>query len=121
MNIESKDRPAQPTDNQKVKKSLSASNVDKKQLHGEVVPPDEHSRRIIAYIVVVAYVVLLLINIGLPILLYYSKPSSQPVTTNDIKDLMLTISSSLSGLVGVLGFIMGYYFKSVEQEKKKEK
>jgi len=91
-------------------------------------PPDErreHSRQIIAYAVIAGYLILLFLNIGIPIAVYWlSLPNdlekTVPLTVSDIKDLTLAISSALSGLVGVLGFIMGYYFKSEEERVKKD-
>lgn len=79
----------------------------------------EESRQIIAYIVVISYVILLAINIALPIFLFMRfKSPEQTIEIDQIKELMLAISSVLSGLVGVLGFVVGYYFKSLEDEKK---
>jgi hypothetical protein len=36
-------------------------------------------------------------------------------SASDARDLMLAMSGTLSGLVGVLGFVMGYYFKELDQ------
>ena len=91
-------------------------------------PPEErreHSRQIIAYAVIAGYLLLLLLNISIPFVVYwFSQPSDPqqtvPLTVSDIKDLTLAISSAMSGLVGVLGFIMGYYFKSAEGSIKKD-
>ena len=90
---------------------------------GEYIPtpPKERSRRVIAFIAVVAYVCLLFVNVLLPILLYwFNRSPDQVIEISDVKDLTLAISSALSGLVGILGFIMGYYFKAAEQEQERE-
>ncbi len=89
-------------------------------------PPEERrerSRQIIAYIVIAGYLILLLLNISIPFIFYWiSRPTDPqkvvPLTVGDIKDLTLAISSAMSGLVGVLGFVMGYYFKSAETAEK---
>lgn len=85
-------------------------------------PPEakkEEARRRIAYIVVIAYVVLVVANITIPTILYMKyKADNQPLNIENVKDLMIAISSILSGLVGILGFVVGYYFKAVEQDKK---
>ena len=79
----------------------------------------EKARQRIAYIVVIAYVLLVAANIAIPTVLYMQyKPDYQSLNIDNVKDLMLAISSILSGLVGILGFVVGYYFKSIEQDKK---
>jgi len=98
---------------------FSAHTLKTKRVNLKVT--QEYSRQIIAFTLVLAYVVLLGTNIFLPTWLYLqNKPAEVNLQMSDIKDLTLTISSALSGLVGILGFIMGYYFKTVEQEKKEE-
>lgn len=78
----------------------------------------EESRKKIAYAVIAAYLFLLLFNISIPIILYLISKPSTPLQISDIKDLTLAISAAISSLVGILGFVMGYYFKSKEEEKK---
>lgn len=80
----------------------------------QVVPPEmgpwvkEKTRRSLAWAVLIGYLCLLAINVGGPLVLF----ATSSVDASDAKDLILAISGALSGLVGVLGFIVGYYFKT---------
>ena len=108
-----------------MEEATSAPNLSGTETHvATTVPPlarhptppeerQEQSRQIIAYTVIAGYLILLLLSISIPIAIYLlSRPNDPdkitPITVNDIKDLTLAISSAMSGLVGVLGFIMGY-------------
>jgi hypothetical protein len=75
----------------------------------------ERTRGDLARIVVLGYLFLLAFNITVPLLFYLRRST----TAGDVKELLLGISSVLAGLVGILGFIVGYYFKSEQQETKK--
>lgn len=78
--------------------------------------PKERTRQKIAYIVIAAYILLVIMNLVLPMIMYFSYwPPKDPLTIADIKDLMMAISGVLSGFVSILGFIVGYYFKAAEQ------
>ncbi|TWP33606.1 hypothetical protein [Leekyejoonella antrihumi] len=72
----------------------------------------EDARQHIAYWVLGAYLALLVINIGVPLGLYIAFRPHQSVTVSDTKDLIVAISSAMGSLVGVMGFVVGYYFKS---------
>lgn len=115
--------------------SIPAAQVEESKVATQIptlsrypTPPEErreHSRQTIAYSVIAGYLLLLLLNISIPFIVYWlSQPSDPqktvPLTVSDIKDLTLAISSAMSGLVGVLGFVMGYYFKSAEDNAKKD-
>lgn len=83
----------------------------------EAEVPKERARRNIAYIVVGAYVLLLLVNVIVPTTIYLvARPSGSEFQISDLQDLTLAISGAISSLVGVLGFVMGYYFKASETE-----
>lgn len=77
----------------------------------------EDARRNIAYCVVAVYLFLVLINIGLPVGLYMAFRNKGPFTIGDVKDLTSLITGALASLVGILGFVVGYYFKSLEDKK----
>lgn len=75
-----------------------------------------YSRQIIS--VTLAMMSILLLTL-IPTWFYLqSKPSNTNINIQDVKDLILTISSTLSGIIGILGFIIGYYYKVGEQKKK---
>jgi hypothetical protein len=74
----------------------------------------EDVRREIAKPLVFAYLVLLGLSILVPVLLLWAPHVSAGGVSN-ARDLMLAMSASLSGLVGILGFVMGYYFKALEK------
>lgn len=84
-------------------------------------PSEDKSRSIIAYIVVLGYLFLILANIFVPVTLFFFMQGEEPkpMTLDNVRDLMLVISSSLSGFIGILGFVMGYYFKSQEKGQQK--
>lgn len=100
---------------------MESSTVDTVHpLKSERLASEEKSRERIAYAFVAGYLILLLFNVSIPVILYWiSKPKDTPLSIDEVKDLTLAISSAISGLVGVLGFIMGYYFKAKEVEQSK--
>jgi hypothetical protein len=74
----------------------------------------EDLRREIAKPLVFAYLGLLALSILVPVALLWLPHVSVGEFTN-ARDLMLAMSGALSGLVGILGFVMGYYFKALER------
>jgi len=72
------------------------------------------ARKNIAYLLVGVYIVLLLGNVILPIVLYLTSAPRTAFSMVDLKDLSSAISGVLGGLVGILGFVVGYYFKSID-------
>jgi uncharacterized membrane protein len=80
----------------------------------------EKTRKEIAIVVVFAYIILVVLNLVLPMIMYFSYwPPKEPLGISDVKDLMSAISGVLSGFVSILGFIIGYYFKAAEEDIKK--
>ncbi len=74
------------------------------------------ARKNIAYLLVGVYIVLLLGNVVLPIVLYLTSTPRTSFSMVDLKDLSSAISGVLGGLVGILGFVVGYYFKSIDDD-----
>lgn len=74
----------------------------------------EDVRKIIARRLVFAYLVLLGLAIFVPIMLWIPGIHTAKFSIGDARDLMLATTGALSGLVGILGFVMGYYFKAAE-------
>lgn len=74
----------------------------------------DETRSYLARVVVIGYLTLLAVNVIGPLVLV----STGKVTVGDMKDTTLVISTALSGLIGVLGFVVGYYFKSEEDKER---
>jgi len=73
----------------------------------------DDARHWIARWLVRGYLAILAVNVLVPLLLYViARPKG--ITIGDFKDLVLTLGTITGGLAGVLGFVMGYYFKSEE-------
>jgi hypothetical protein len=112
---------------------MSASAADSQQPADQVTPeqvstlppvttqrrsPDEvkeDARWTIARRLVLAYVILLAFSLAIPMALLWSPRVSNGFSVSDARDLMLAMSGTLSGLVGILGFVMGYYFKELDK------
>ena len=60
---------------------------------------------------------MLAVNIGGPFILYVSTSHHAAITVDDFKNLVLTLGTVTTGLTGILGFVMGYYFKSEADNK----
>jgi hypothetical protein len=71
------------------------------------------TRRSLAWTVVIGYLILLAAIVGTAIVLLFI---SRPV--NDVQQAVITLVGALSALAGILGFVVGYYFKSEEIELK---
>jgi hypothetical protein len=74
----------------------------------------ESARSRIATRVVRFYLVMVIFNVTVPFVLYFLPHPDNGFSLSDVRDLILAISSGLSSLVGILGFIVGYYFKAEE-------
>ncbi len=77
----------------------------------------ERARRHLAYPVLYVYLGLLVASIAVPTILYIMNRPRTAVTLDDAKDLILAIFSALGSVVGILGFIVGFYFKSLENDR----
>lgn len=77
----------------------------------------EDTRTGIAYAFVAGYLFLLLLNILIPVILFISSSKQHPFATSDMRDMTAQISVTVSSLLGVLGVVLGYYFKSATDEK----
>jgi hypothetical protein len=92
------------------------------QLHTHTPSPEqtrEDARKGIAHNLVLGYVALLGFSIIVPMaLMFVPHVINNSVSVSDARDLMLAMSGALSGLVGILGFVMGYYFKEMDKQSK---
>jgi hypothetical protein len=76
----------------------------------------EDARWSIARLLVLAYVALLALTVIVPMALFWlPRTSVSSISITNARDLMLAMSGTLSGLVGILGFVMGYYFKAFDK------
>jgi len=77
----------------------------------------EEARWSLAKPLVFAYIALLASSLIIPmLLLWVPRAAVNGFTVSDARDLMLAMSGALSGLVGILGFVMGYYFKTLDEK-----
>lgn len=72
---------------------------------------EDTARRKIAYLVVIGYLGVLAVNV-LPVAVYLL---SHDLRVQDVKDLATTMAVVISGVTGVVGFVLGYYFKAGER------
>ena len=73
------------------------------------------ARKTIAHRLVFAYIILLAFSIVIPMALIWIPHVTNTFSVTDARDMMLAMSGALSGLVGILGFVMGYYFKALDK------
>jgi hypothetical protein len=77
----------------------------------ESTPEQQRARGWITPLVVGGYLALVLVNVGIP--MAFVGANVRNLETIDIQNLSTAVTTALSGLVGILGFVVGYYFKSV--------
>ena len=75
----------------------------------------EDARWSIARRLVFAYVALLAFSLIIPLVMLWIPRVNNGFSMSDARDLMLAMSGTLSGLVGILGFVMGYYYKELDK------
>jgi hypothetical protein len=76
----------------------------------------EDTRQNIAHRLIFAYIILLAFTILVPVVsLWIPHVGSNGFSVINARDLMLAMSGTLSGLVGIIGFVMGYYFKELDK------
>src|SRR6516162_1894141 len=76
----------------------------------------EGTRQDIARRLIFAYLLLLGFTLVIPVVsLWIPHVGNNGYSVTDARDLMLAMSGTLTGLVGILGFVMGYYFKAFDK------
>ena len=95
-----------PTENVTEIRPLSPKSIEELQ---------EGTRQDIAHRLIFAYLILLAVTIAVPVVsLWMPHVGANGFSVTDARDLMLAMSGTLSGLVGIIGFVMGYYFKALD-------
>ena len=91
---------------------MGQKTVDKIPSPLDIIRAEEHasSRTWISRPLSGGYLVLLAIVTAVPLALYIVR-GPRSVTANEITDLVVGLVAPLSGLVGLLGFVLGFYFK----------
>ncbi len=79
----------------------------------------ELSRHRIALWFIFGYLALLTVTFAAPTIVFLLARPADPMTVADFKDLLQAYSGALTGLTGILGFVVGYYFKGEERESTK--
>lgn len=75
--------------------------------------PQSWTRHRLAWTVLFGYLILLAAVIGTAIVLaFLSRPISE------VQQIVVTLGGALSALAGILGFVVGYYFKTEEAAAK---
>ncbi len=80
----------------------------------------ELSRHRIALWFIFGYLALLTVTFVVPTIVFLVARPATPVTVVDFKDLLQAYSGALTGLTGILGFVVGYYFKAEERGSTRE-
>jgi len=75
--------------------------------------PHSWTRHRLAWTVLFGYLILLAAVIGSAIILAFL---SRPI--GDVQQIVVTLGGALSALAGILGFVVGYYFKTEESVAK---
>jgi hypothetical protein len=68
----------------------------------------------IAATFVAGYLVILFLSLS-PVILFIAR--SPDLSLSDVKDLGGVMAAAVSSLTGLLGFVLGYYFKASEAKK----
>jgi hypothetical protein len=74
-----------------------------------VTAPETHTRNRLMYMVLIGYFAMLVLSIVVPFLAVTLLPAN--VDTAKVQDLMGSMSGLGQGLFGILGVVVGYYFK----------
>lgn len=76
----------------------------------------EDARRTIAIALVFAYLGILALNIAVPVaLLLWIGRTAPSAELSAIKDILALVAAGTGSVTGVIGFVLGYYFKSEEK------
>lgn len=75
---------------------------------------DTDARVTIAKTLVVSYLILLGVQVVAPFLIVRFSPSPDEQLLNAIETLTRPVAAAITSLTGILGFVLGYYFKSQE-------
>lgn len=75
---------------------------------------EDRARTWIAYVFVGGYILVLICSL-VPVWVFLSQHS--PLSMNDLKDVAGVIAAAVSSLTGLLGFVLGYYFKAAEDKR----
>jgi hypothetical protein len=84
----------------------------------DVLLGEHDARRSIASRLVWAYLLLILLSAVVPICLYLVGPSTVSTARIEaIRSISGLAAAGISSLTGLLGFVLGYYFKSEERSR----
>jgi hypothetical protein len=78
---------------------------------------EDLARGRIAILVVSVYLLLVTLNVIIPITLYLISKPTQALSISELREISLVVSTAISSVLGILGFVLGYYFKASEDLK----
>lgn len=81
-----------------------------------IIKQESDARKTIAGRLVWAYMLLLLASVAIPVALYFTAqhvPDANAISA--IKEVSAPAAAAVSSVTGVIGFVLGYYFKSEER------
>lgn len=81
----------------------------------------EDARRTIAITLVWAYLGVIAVNAIIPVaLLLWAGSSASSTELSSVRDFIAPVTALTGSVTGVIGFVLGYYFKTEEVQRKKK-
>jgi len=107
-----------PKSASKARRSSKRTEDTLPDLNSHITRRQEDARARIAYAFVGGYLILLLTNIMVPVVLFLTASTKHPFGASDMSNLTGQLSAAVSSLLGVLGVVLGYYFKATTDERR---
>lgn len=109
------------TSGQSSNSRLTVDRIDNRPTSKPLELLEADQRFGIARWLVTLYATLLVFSLVAPMALLWLPKSANSFGVGDVRDVMQTLSASMASLVGILGFVVGYYFKASEKPSSMER